>query len=104
VQKVVCYTIPLAAAVISSIAWRFKRGGPVGFWLVLLLCGGALFGVVDHLWNGELFLIGENIVSDLLLGCTITGTMFGGWGIILGIAKINPDLGYRMGILRQNKR
>jgi hypothetical protein len=102
---VVCYIIPLVTAILSSVVWRFKGdSSPAGFWLVLLLCGGALFGVVDHLWNGELFLIGENIKSDLLLGCTITGTIFGSWGVILGIAKINPDLGYRMGILRQTKR
>lgn len=100
----VCYIIPLAAAIVSATLWGSLKKGPAGLWLVLLLCGGALFGVVDHLWNGELFLIGENIASDLLLGCTITGTMFGSWGVILGIAKINPDLGYRMGILRSHQR
>ncbi len=100
----VCYTIPLGAAIVSAILWGSMKKGPAGLWLVLLLCGGALFGVVDHLWNGELFLIGENIASDLLLGCTITGTIFGGWGVILGIAKVNPDLGYRMGILRSHQR
>lgn len=100
----VCYIIPLAAAIVSAALWGSLKKGPAGLWLVLLLCGGALFGVVDHLWYGELFLIGENIVSDLLLGFTITGTMFGGWGVILGIAKINPDLGYRMGILRSHQR
>ncbi len=100
----VCYTIPLGAAIVSSILWRYKKSGPAGFWLVLLLCGSALFGVVDHLWNGELFLIGQNIASDLLLGCTITSTAFCGWGVILGIAKINPDLGYRMGLLKQYKK
>jgi hypothetical protein len=66
--------------------------------------GGTLFGVVDHLWSGELLLIGENWAMDLLLGCTITATIFGGWGITLGIVKINPDLGHRMGILRASKK
>jgi hypothetical protein len=41
-------------------------------WLNLLLIGGAIFGVVDHLWNGEIFLIGDNLVLDLMLGVTIT--------------------------------
>ena len=100
----VCYIIPLVTAVISSVVWRAQRSGPAGWWLVLMLSGGALFGVVDHLWNGELFLIGENIVRDLLLGCTITGTIFGGWGITLGIAKLNPALGHRMGLLRLHQK
>ena len=100
----VCYTIPLAAGIISTIVWSHKKMGPKGWWLNMLLYGGALFGIVDHLWNGELFLISQNWPMDLLLGCTITAAIFGSWGIILGMAKINPDLGYRMGILRQSKR
>ena len=98
-----CYTVPLAVSIITTIRGRQKKE-PKLQPLNLMLYGGTLFGVIDHLWNGELFLIGENIASDLLLGCTITGTIFGGWGVILGIAKINPDLGYRMGILRSHQR
>jgi len=41
-------------------------------WLNLLLAGGTIFGVVDHLWNGEIFLIGENVLLNLLLGVVIT--------------------------------
>lgn len=93
----VCYTVPLAAAVITSIVWGTRRSGPAGWWLNLLLYGGALFGVVDHLWHGELFLIGEAPLMDLLLGATITATIFSGWGITLGIAKAYPELGRRMG-------
>ena len=103
----VCYTIPLAAAIISSIVWGFKRKGAAGWWLNLLLYGGALFGVVDHLWNGELFLIGGEPLMDLLLGVTITGVIFAGWGITLGIARTHPDLarrmGYRLGIMRTSE-
>lgn len=99
----VCYTIPLAAAAISSIVWGFRGRGPAGWWLNLLLYGGALFGAVDHLWHGELFLISETWKMDLLLGFTITAAIFGGWGLTLGIAKINPNLGYRMGILRASE-
>lgn len=100
----VCYIVPLAAAIVSSIVWGSQRRGPQSLWLILLLFGGAMFGVVDHLWNGELFLISENWPMDILLGSTITATIFGGWGIILGIARINPNLGHRMGILGQSKR
>lgn len=104
----VCYTIPLAAAVISSIVWGSRRKGPAGWWLTLLLSGGALFGVVDHLWHGELFLLGEAPLMDLLLGVTITAVIFAGWGITLGIARTYPGLGrrmgYRMGILRASEK
>jgi len=58
-----------------------------------------MFGVVDYLWNGELLLIGSALMFDLLLGATITATIFGRWRIIFTVAKIYPDLGHRMGFL-----
>lgn len=104
----VCYAIPLVAAIITSTIWGSQRRGPASWWLNLLLYGGALFGVVDHLWNGELFLMGEAPLMDVLLGVTITAVIFVGWGITLGIAKMYPDLsrrmGYRMGILRSSEK
>ncbi len=104
----VCYTIPLAAAIISSVVWGSRRRGPAGWWLNLLLYGGALFGLVDHLWHGELFLLGKAPLMDLLLGATITAVIFGGWGITLGIARMYPELcrrmGYRLGILNVGKK
>lgn len=100
----VCYTIPLAAAIISSIFWGARRRGPTGWWLNLLLYGGAMFGFVDHLWAGELFLIGNAPMLDLLLGATITATIFGGWGVIYTVAKIYPELGHRMGFFEMSKR
>lgn len=82
----VCYAVPLVAAIAHSIS-RKKitnwKNNVHHLWLGLLLAGGAIFGVVDHLWNGELFLIGENIVSDLLLGVVITTVMFVSWAIIV---------------------
>ncbi len=96
-MELACWIVPLAAAVISSIVWRAFKRGPAGWWLNLLLYGGSLFGVVDHVWHGELFLIGEAPLMDLLLGATITATIFCGWGIVLGIAKVRPELGRRMG-------
>ncbi|MBA7502049.1 hypothetical protein ES706_00625 [subsurface metagenome] len=104
----VCYTIPLAAAVISSVVWGSQKRGPAGWWLNLLLYGGAMFGLVDHLWSGTLFLVGGAPLMDLLLGVTITAVIFGGWGIMLGIARAYPELsrrmGYRMGILKASEK
>jgi len=57
-----------------------------------MLYGGTLFGIVDHIWHGELFLISESITMDLFLGCAITATIFACWGIILGLARISRDL------------
>lgn len=77
-----CYTVPLAGAVITSVAWGKTKSMKV-WWLALMFYGGALFGVIDHFWNGELFLISENIISDLLLGVTITAAIFLCWGVMV---------------------
>ena len=104
----VCYTIPLVVAVVTTIVWGSQRRGPAGWWLNLLLYGGALFGVVDHLWNGELLLIGPDPIGDLFLGVAVTATIFGAWGITLGIVRAYPELGrrmgYRLGILRASEK
>ena len=86
-----CYTAPLVGAVITTAAWSKTKGVKV-WWLMLMFYGGALFGVIDHWWNGELFLISENIVSDLLLGAVITAVILVGWGITVLFSKINPTL------------
>jgi hypothetical protein len=57
-----------------------------------MLYGGTLFGIVDHIWHGELFLISESIVKDLSLGGIITASVFACWGIILGLSKISTTL------------
>jgi len=49
-----------------------------------LLLGGAVFGVVDHLWNGEIFLFGDKLLLDLLLGVTITVVIF----LVAGVMMI----------------
>ena len=99
----VCYIVPLAMAVIFSAIWGFSKRGTQGFWLNLMLYGAAMFGVVDHVWHGELFLI-SNLVADLTLGGMITGAVFGAWGITLGISKMKPELANRMGILQTHEK
>jgi hypothetical protein len=54
--------------------------------------GGTLFGVVDHLWNGELFLISKDWMKDLSLGVIITGGIILVWRVIIFLAKREPSL------------
>ena len=64
-NNMVCYAVPTLAAIAHIImrknisSWKEN---PHHLWLGFLLAGGAIFGLVDHWWNGELFLIGENIL------------------------------------------
>jgi hypothetical protein len=83
----VCYVVPLAAAImhygmrkkISSLKADMRQ-----LWLNLLFLGGAVFGVVDHWWNNELFLVGEKTTADLLLGIAITTAIVIVWlGIVI---------------------
>ena len=46
-----------------------------------MLAGGGVFGVVDHLWNGELFLVGANRLWDLALGVAITLAIVAAWAV-----------------------
>lgn len=86
-----CHVVSLAGAVITTGIWKKTNNIKIG-WLCLLFWGGALFGLVDHLWNKELFLISKNIANDLLLGITIAIVILISWvGLILW-SKINPVL------------
>jgi len=86
-----CFYVPTAGALITSVIWKKNRSVKV-WWLNLLFWGGALFGVIDHWWNGELFLVSENLGSDLLLGVAITLTILVVWGIMLAASKRSPTL------------
>jgi len=100
----VCYIIPTTAAIIEYIRNRkIKEKTPHKNWLNLMFLGGALFGIIDHLWNGELFLISANWVSDLTLGFTITVGIIGSWELIISTPKIMDSMrsfAYRLGILK----
>lgn len=86
-----CYAVPVAGAIVTSVLWSKARNIKI-LWLNLLFWGGALFGVIDHLWNGELFLVSENIVSDLMLGVTITVAIMVWWGVMVFVSKTSPTL------------
>jgi hypothetical protein len=86
-----CYLGPTTAAIVTTFMWKSKKTLRL-FWLMLMFYGGSLFGVIDHLWNGELFLVSENWVKDLSLGVVITAVIIMAWKGILTLAKRTPSL------------
>lgn len=85
----VCYAIPLSAAVITFLARRVSgkaRESESIRWLNLMLLGAAVALVVDHVWNGELFLISGNIASDVALGFTLTAFVLAAWVVVAACA------------------
>jgi drug/metabolite transporter (DMT)-like permease len=86
----VCYVIPTSAAAMI-LAHRFfgKKKDIPGHQLSLLLGGGAIFGIVDHWWNGQLTLIGPNIAHDILLGLVITVVIYAVW---FGMLALSPTI------------
>ena len=92
----VCYAVPTVAAIIHYATRKNISGWKSSvyhLWLTLLLLGGAIFGVVDHLWNGELFLIGENIGFDILLGSVITLVTIIIWALLVIVDKKTNKIG-----------
>lgn len=80
----VCYIVPLFATIFYTVFRKASgRNGVHGFWLNIMMFGGAMFGVIDHLWFGELFMIGTNWIADIALGGTITAGIFSGWALIV---------------------
>jgi len=86
----VCFVVPTIAAIVHGVmrksitSWK---GNTYHLWLSFLLSGAAIFGLIDHWWNGELFLIGENITMDVMLGITITIATFIIWGVVTTLDK-----------------
>lgn len=86
-----CYIIPTVGAVVTTTVWNQNKSVKL-WWLNLLFWGGALFGVIDHLWNGELFLISENVGGDLMLGVAITVAILICWTFMVVLSKKNSTL------------
>lgn len=78
-----CYVAPLVGAITTSLICRTNKSKYV-WWLNLMLYGGGLFGVIDHLWNGELFSLPKNLINDILLGLVILGAILLVWLVIIG--------------------
>ncbi len=86
-----CYTVPAVAAILTTFMRSSNKKAPL-FWLMLMFYGAALFGIIDHLWNGELFLVSEHWVKDLGLGVVITIAVILAWIGIVYLAKKTPEL------------
>jgi len=92
-----CYIVPAVAAIIHYFLRKkipLMRNNTYHTWLNLLFVGGAIFGVVDHLWNGELFIIGAKPLLDLALGVTITAVILIAWKFMTiydKVSKNNPN-------------
>lgn len=86
-----CYLGPVTAAIITTFIWKSKKAIKL-FWLMLMFYGGALFGVIDHLWNKELFLVSENWVKDAMLGVVITAGIILTWKVVIFLVKRTPEL------------
>lgn len=85
-----CYVIPVGGAIVSSLMYRKNKEVKMR-WLNLMFYGGAIFGVIDHLWNGELF-TSPNIIKDLSLGVVISVAILAAWFLIVGLSKVRPEL------------
>ncbi len=86
----VCYVVPTVAALIhGAMRKNFDslKKNTYQLWLNLMLAGAGIFGFIDHLWNGELTLIGPNLASDLLLGVTITMVTVALWAVLVTVDK-----------------
>ena len=82
-----CYAVPAVAAIIHFFMRKKSPSSKYQRWLNQLFLGGAIFGVVDHLWNGELFLFGPNLAMDLALGVLITLVLVAVWGMMVYVDK-----------------
>jgi hypothetical protein len=76
----VCYAVPLTAAALIFFGRKaMHKTDEKSLRFGQMMAGGAVFGAVDHLWNGELFLIGQNLALDLSLGLVITAAITLSW-------------------------
>ena len=84
-----CYAAPVAAAIIHFI-FRKKaislKGDKHHKWLNIMFLGAGVFGVVDHIWNRELFAFG---LSDMILGLFITLALVVSWAVMVTVDKMS---------------
>lgn len=83
----VCYIIPTVVFLLHSVFGKNKKTREHEQFS-LLMGGGALFGIMDHAWNNQLFFISSNWVSDAALGIIITLGISGTWALLVWKEKI----------------
>jgi len=81
-----CYVLPTLAAIVH---YGFRKKIPsmntkYQSWLNQLFLGGSIFGLVDHLWNGQLLAFSA---ADMALGVLITCVILAAWGIMVYVDK-----------------
>ncbi len=86
-----CFIEPTAGAIVTTLIWNRTKDSKIGR-LNLLFWGGALFGLIDHFWNGELFVVPKNLISDLWLGAVITVSILVVWKVMLSAEKTKPEI------------
>jgi len=101
----VCYAVPLIATVLL-LAGRKATGWQAanGFWLNIMMMGGAVFGLIDHFWHGEIFLISAGWMTDLALGGFITAGITACWGFVVLSSRLSQSsqISGRIGILKKD--
>ena len=87
-----CYAVPALAGLVHHLmqknisSWKTSRYHQ---WLSMMFLGGAIFGIVDHLWNWELFMIGDNFLMDMMLGVTITVVILVAWSVMVVVDRLS---------------
>lgn len=91
----VCYIFPAIGFLLHKIGQNKKKDwkdDPAHNDLSKLFLGGSLFGIIDHAWNNELFLISNNWQNDALLGITITLGILLVWSGMQAVTQKQPLL------------
>ena len=87
-----CFLILLASAIgLHGVKGKVKARFPEVGLLLLLLWGGAIALIVDHIWNGELILISPNLLWDLLLGVAMTLAIVAIWSIYVVVTRASSS-------------
>ncbi len=92
-ENMACYIIPLMATLVHyGLRKKVLAPGanPRQGWLTMMLGGASVFGVVDHAWNGEIFLVSSNPGWDLALGAAITAAVTGLWALATASSRRSP--------------
>lgn len=87
-----CFLVLLASAIgLHGVRSKVRVRLPEINMLLLMTWGGALALIVDHVWNGELFLVSPNLLWDLLLGCAMTLALVAIWSLYVLATRVSSS-------------